>query len=128
MYGWLFISLFVLLLSCSISSGALESPGLLLSYSLITIPLHITIILIITLTSFCSTIPYIHISKSTDTHTHTHTGTMDLRTFPLSLATLALEHAFQLMRSKRMEIFTLSVIIGDVATTATTTTNTNTNT
>ena len=38
----------ILLLSYSISSGALESPDLLLSYSMITLALHNTIILIIT--------------------------------------------------------------------------------
>ena len=38
----------VLLLSYSIVSGALESPDLLPSCSIITMPLHITIILIIT--------------------------------------------------------------------------------
>ena len=45
----------VLLLSCSITTGALESPSLLLSCSIVTISLHITItiILIITLASFC---------------------------------------------------------------------------
>ena len=37
-----------LLLSYSISSGVLESPGLLLSFSMIALALHITIILIIT--------------------------------------------------------------------------------
>ena len=36
----------ILLLPCSISSGALENPDLLLSYSMIALILHITIILI----------------------------------------------------------------------------------
>ena len=41
----------ITLLPCSISSGALESLYLHLSYSVVTIAVHITIILIITLTS-----------------------------------------------------------------------------
>ena len=41
-----------MLFSYSTSSGALESTDLLLSCSVITLALHITIILIITLTSF----------------------------------------------------------------------------
>ena len=40
--------IFVLLLSCSITTGALGSPGLFPSHSMITISLHITTILIIT--------------------------------------------------------------------------------
>ena len=39
--------------------GALRSPGPLLSYSIITIPLHITIILIITHKSFNHTLNYL---------------------------------------------------------------------
>ena len=42
----------ILLLSYSISSGELGSPDLLLSYSMITLALHNTIILIITHKSF----------------------------------------------------------------------------
>ena len=41
----------VLLLSCSITTGALGSPDLLLSYYMITLALYNTIILIVTLKS-----------------------------------------------------------------------------
>ena len=47
----------VLLLSCSFTSGALGSPGLLLSSSIVTISLHITIIL----TMACCLFFYIYI-------------------------------------------------------------------
>ena len=43
-----------LLLACSITTGALESPSLLLSYFMIRLALHNTIILIITRTSLKS--------------------------------------------------------------------------
>jgi len=48
MFMFMFINMFmfrgvisVLPLACSITAGALVSPGLLLSYSIITLPLHI---------------------------------------------------------------------------------------
>ena len=65
-------------MSYSISTGALESPGLLLSYSIIILALHSTIILIITHTSlhlYLSIIPsinigtfFLKIAKSTEAH------------------------------------------------------------
>ena len=45
---WQYLCSIVLLLSCSIFSGALGSPGLFLSYSTTTLALHNNIILIIT--------------------------------------------------------------------------------
>jgi len=52
---WLFVDSYVLLLSCSITSGTLGSPVLLLSCSIITMSLQITIITII-LTMTCLSI------------------------------------------------------------------------
>ena len=57
----------ILLLSYYISSGALESPDLLLSYSMITFASHNIIIIIITLTSFPIFQPLNHFKQNTGT-------------------------------------------------------------